>query len=134
MDDLPIQFPDETQENGQNEQPARRGWWDYVPEDPPVPSAPAPPTQVIQSEPSKGFFKKILASNGGQKKGVLKEKGAKLSKATRSTRVQVDIGEGSRLSMAPSVTSKFSRMGMVLFQQVMKDEVGNNYCPHIIGH
>ena len=128
MDDLPIQFPEEAQGNGQNGQPARRGWWDYVPEDAPAPPAPAVPVQVSQSEPPKGIFKKILPSKGGARKGLLKEKGAKLSKATGSARDQADIGGGSRLSVAPSVTSKFSRMGMVLFQQVMKDEVGTDRC------
>lgn len=123
MDDLPIEFPEETQENAQNAQPARRGWWDYVPEDRPAPSVPAVSAQETQSESSKGFLKKMLPSKGGQRKALLTEKGADSSQAKRSARDQVEIGGGSRVSVAPSVTSKFSRMGMVLFQQVMKDEL-----------
>lgn len=115
MDELPIEVPNDPPEKVQ---PVRRGWWDYVP-DPEV-SVQAPPVQ----KGTRNVLFRVLHPGDKQPRSK-----AKASRSRVKSNVE-DNANFSRMSLALSSTSKFSRLfpRMELFQQVIKDEVCSNRC------
>lgn len=132
MDDLPIEIPNDPSEKSQ---PARRGWWDYVPEE-----EQSRGDLTVAEETKKrpeGTFRSLLQRiprfMDRQKLIFYQVKNSKLQrKANSEKRPKNSQGSGnperSRLSLAPSSMSRISRLvpRMELFQEVMKDEASHS--------
>jgi hypothetical protein len=126
MDDLPIDIPNDGSEKSR---PARRGWWDYVPDNDASGQQKTATSEELKNG-TEGTFKTVLQRITGsgdrqQQQPSLKHKNSRLQKRETSNPLGDGNVESSRQSLAPSSMSRFSRLvpRMELFQQVMKDEL-----------
>lgn len=125
MEDLPIDVPLDNTE----QQPTRRGWWDYVP------NTQAATSSQTLPDPKQNSFSPVrlwlagLRSRADSKSPISQSTGVPISETSFG---QQPKAPGNRTlaarrgtSPTPSSFSRFSKLvpNMVLFQKVMKDEV-----------
>ncbi|KAF8973889.1 hypothetical protein BDZ97DRAFT_403352 [Flammula alnicola] len=138
MDDLPIEFPSDPADNLQT---TRRGWWDYVPENPSemrtsqIKLDSANGLDERRESTFRGFVNKMTRSRSMQQpvSSDSNEKASKLQKRlnnahgnpSAASQREDSANPSARHSFTPSSASKFRRIvpRMELFQQVMKDEL-----------
>jgi len=126
MEDMPIEVPDDPPDQN----PARRGWWDYVPEKPQAATADAKSTRTS-----------ILSKKKNQARS--NSTNTLSSKPSRKTETAVTtVGFSGkppsrrRVSLAPSTMSRLSKLipRVQVFHEVMKDEVSRRKLPRNSWH